>query len=185
MINKNNYKAFYTLLYIVTVSLLMVAIDVHAYDLNFNVTRLSAKDGLSCNTINGVQQDRDGFIWLSTPNGMSRYDGYQFQNFSKFNNNAKQRNYSSISQLISDNTHGQIWGFTPNNILSLLRSGGGTLLRLFRPGCHHYPSGQPIPEFKGNLDFICRLRCTIHLRERRKDAKHRLYPAKRKIAGYS
>ena len=47
MINKNNYKAFYTLLYIVTVSLLMVAIDVHAYDLNFNVTRLSAKDGLS------------------------------------------------------------------------------------------------------------------------------------------
>lgn len=117
MINKNNYKAFYTLLYIVTVSLLMVAIDVHAYDLNFNVTRLSAKDGLSCNTINSVQQDRDGFIWLSTPDGMSRYDGYQFQNFSKFNNNAKQRNYSSISQLISDNTHGQIWGFTPNNIL--------------------------------------------------------------------
>ena len=113
----NNYKAFYTLLYMVTVSLLMVAIDVHAHDLRFNVTRLSAKDGLSCNTINSVQQDRDGFIWLSTPDGMSRYDGYQFQNFSKFNNNAKQRNYSSISQLISDNTHGQIWGFTPNNIL--------------------------------------------------------------------
>ena len=51
MMNKNNYKAFYTLLYIVTVSLLMVAIDVHAHDLRFNVTRLSAKDGLSCNII--------------------------------------------------------------------------------------------------------------------------------------
>ena len=50
----NNYKAFYTLLYMVTVSLLMVAIDVHAHDLRFNVTRLSAKDGLSCNTINSV-----------------------------------------------------------------------------------------------------------------------------------
>ena len=47
MINKNNYRAFYTLLYIVTVSLLMVAIDVHAHDLSFNVTRLSAKDGRS------------------------------------------------------------------------------------------------------------------------------------------
>jgi ligand-binding sensor domain-containing protein len=117
MINKNNYKAFYTLLYIVTVSLLMVARGVHAHDLRFNVTRLSAKDGLSCNTINSVQQDRDGFIWLSTPDGMSRYDGYQFQNFSKFNNNVKQRNYSSIAQLISDNTNGQIWGYTPNNIL--------------------------------------------------------------------
>lgn len=117
MMNKNNYKAFYTLLYIVTVSLLMVAIDVHAHDLRFNVTRLSTKDGLSCNTINSVQQDRDGFIWLSTPDGMSRYDGYQFQNFSKFNNNIKERNYSSIAQLISDNTNGQIWGYTPNNIL--------------------------------------------------------------------
>ena len=39
MINKDNCKAFYTLLYIVTVSLLMVAIDVHAHDLRLNVTK--------------------------------------------------------------------------------------------------------------------------------------------------
>ena len=30
--------------------------------------RLSAKDGLSCNTVNDIIQDRDGFIWLGTPN---------------------------------------------------------------------------------------------------------------------
>ena len=58
MMNKNNYKAFYTLLYIVTVSLLMVTIDVHAHDLNFNVTRLSAKDGLS-------RAARQGWIHLA------------------------------------------------------------------------------------------------------------------------
>lgn len=46
--------------------------------------RLSAKDGLSCNTVNDIIQDRDGFIWLGTPNGMSRYDGYQFINFTNF-----------------------------------------------------------------------------------------------------
>ena len=29
--------------------------------------RLSAKDGLPCNTVNDIIQDRDGFIWLGTP----------------------------------------------------------------------------------------------------------------------
>lgn len=117
--NKNKNKAFYTLLYIVTICCLMAIIPAQARDIRLTATRLSAKDGLSCNTVNSVEQDRDGFIWLATPNGMSRYDGYQFINFSKFNsNNVKKNNSSSsISQLMNDKKHGSIWGFTTNNIL--------------------------------------------------------------------
>ena len=38
---------------------------------------------LSSNLATQVFQDRDGFIWVSTRNGLNRYDGYQFQIFKK------------------------------------------------------------------------------------------------------
>ena len=79
--------------------------------------RLSAKDGLSCNTVNDIIQDRDGFIWLGTPNGVSRYDGYQFINFTNLSKNSGQKTHHSISQLINDKKHGLIWGYNPSNIL--------------------------------------------------------------------
>ena len=38
---------------------------------------------LSSNLATQVFQDRDGFIWVATRNGLNRYDGYQFQIFQK------------------------------------------------------------------------------------------------------
>ncbi len=38
---------------------------------------------LSSNQAVQVFQDRDGFIWVATHNGLNRYDGYQFQIFKK------------------------------------------------------------------------------------------------------
>ena len=38
---------------------------------------------LSSNLATQVFQDRDGFIWIATRNGLNRYDGYQFQIFQK------------------------------------------------------------------------------------------------------
>lgn len=63
--------------------------------------RLSSKDGMACNTVYYVSQDADGYIWLSSPYGTSRYDGYSFINFSHFdstkksNQTAKKRNFQS------------------------------------------------------------------------------------------
>ena len=40
---------------------------------------------LSSNLATQVFQDRDGFIWVATRNGLNRYDGYQFHIFKKEN----------------------------------------------------------------------------------------------------
>ena len=43
--------------------------------------RLSSDDGLSDNTVTVSYQDRQGFMWIGTTDGLNRYDGYQFRVF--------------------------------------------------------------------------------------------------------
>ncbi|MDR0413869.1 MAG: response regulator [Prevotellaceae bacterium] len=42
----------------------------------------SVEDGLPQNTVSCILQDRQGFMWFGTKDGLSRYDGYTFRNFS-------------------------------------------------------------------------------------------------------
>jgi ligand-binding sensor domain-containing protein/signal transduction histidine kinase/DNA-binding response OmpR family regulator len=41
----------------------------------------SVEDGLPQNTVSCIFQDKQGFMWFGTKDGLSRYDGYTFRNF--------------------------------------------------------------------------------------------------------
>ena len=43
--------------------------------------KLSVEQGLSNSAVYSLLQDRQGFIWVGTQNGLSRYDGYHFVNY--------------------------------------------------------------------------------------------------------
>ena len=45
------------------------------------VQTFNLRDGLAANSISGMDQTSDGMIWVSTWNGLSCYDGYQFTTF--------------------------------------------------------------------------------------------------------
>jgi signal transduction histidine kinase/ligand-binding sensor domain-containing protein len=40
--------------------------------------RITAEDGLSHDTVTSILQDRRGFMWFGTEDGLNRYDGYTF-----------------------------------------------------------------------------------------------------------
>lgn len=46
-----------------------------------HIQHFSESDGLPQSTVTCVMQDSRGYIWISSWNGLSRYDGYSFQNF--------------------------------------------------------------------------------------------------------
>ena len=46
-----------------------------------NFVHFTEKDGLPSNTILTICQDRYGYLWVGTLNGLVRYDGYNFKNY--------------------------------------------------------------------------------------------------------
>lgn len=46
---------------------------------------LGINDGLSQSTVNAILQDRKGFMWIGTKDGLNQYDGQVFRTFQKEN----------------------------------------------------------------------------------------------------
>lgn len=60
---------------------LLLAITGAAQKPSLYFNNLSAVNGLSNNKVNCILQDRRGFMWIGTDDGLNRYDGYRFQTF--------------------------------------------------------------------------------------------------------
>ncbi|MCB0598498.1 MAG: hypothetical protein KDD28_30775, partial [Phaeodactylibacter sp.] len=43
---------------------------------NWHVEQIPVEDELGSNGIKAIAEDKEGFIWLASNNGIARYDGY-------------------------------------------------------------------------------------------------------------
>ena len=68
--------------------------SIFAQESRINFSHLLSQNGLSQNTIHCILQDKKGFIWIATEDGLDRYDGYNFKVY---------KNNSLDSTSISDN----------------------------------------------------------------------------------
>ncbi|MDR1181948.1 MAG: hypothetical protein LBL13_08220, partial [Bacteroidales bacterium] len=50
-------------------------------ELTYYFRHFGVEDGLPQNTVSCIFQDKQGFMWFGTKDGLSRYDGYTFRNF--------------------------------------------------------------------------------------------------------
>ena len=66
---------------------------------------LSTDDGLSDNFVSSLTQDRDGYIWFATLNGLDRFDGYSFRQYTL---SAFDLHHNSVSQVAADGG-GHLW----------------------------------------------------------------------------
>lgn len=73
-------KAFYLLL---SISICFNLSEALASDFSFKyrLEILSMNQGLSQHDISSIAQDRYGFIWIATYDGLLRYDGYTFKTY--------------------------------------------------------------------------------------------------------
>ncbi len=61
--------------------LCLLLIDFTGYAQQFPIRSYSIEDGLSQSVVTAITQSADGYLWIGTEYGISRYDGFQFDNF--------------------------------------------------------------------------------------------------------
>ncbi len=65
--------------------LLLCSQRIFAQDAHPSFKPYTVEDGLASSEIYQVKQDSKGYIWFATGNGVSRFNGYEFENFSMSN----------------------------------------------------------------------------------------------------
>lgn len=72
------------------------------------VTRLGVNQGLSNETIRSIYQDKEGFMWFGTLDGLNRFDGYEFKVYrNKFSDSTSLM--SNVIYGITEDRQGNLW----------------------------------------------------------------------------
>lgn len=91
--------------------LLTISAWLHCLADGFTLTshHVTTADGLTGNTINELVQDEEGFIWMATNNGLSRYDGYSTVNFTSLSTDKEHRMEARVGRIFCDNSRNLLW----------------------------------------------------------------------------
>ena len=80
----------------------LTAIYASAQNFNFRFNRLNVTEGLSSSSIKSIIQDKKGFIWIGTANGLNRFDGYSCKIYRHKPNNPTSLIDNDIFDLFED-----------------------------------------------------------------------------------
>lgn len=96
--------------------------------------RITTKDGLSQSCVHCIIQDKKGFMWFATYDGLNKYDGYTFKVYRNNVNDKTSLSHNEVRYLYEDN-EGFIW------VVSM-GSGG---LNKFNPKTDKFTRYRPVP----------------------------------------
>jgi ligand-binding sensor domain-containing protein len=83
--------------------------------LNLRFTHLTTNDGLSQGYVADILQDRRGFMWFATRDGLNRYDGYDFVVYKHDPNDPGSLNSNFLQDLLEDD-EGYLWVATNTGV---------------------------------------------------------------------
>ena len=78
---------------------------------HYVIQHLSIKDGMSQNTVMAILQDKQGFMWFGTWDGLNRYDGYEFKVFKAMSNGVTAQVNNRVVTIYEDEKE-QLWWST-------------------------------------------------------------------------
>ena len=67
------------------VFLFFLILPLKSFSITVSKRQYTISDGIGSNTINDIVKDDNGFIWIATTGGITRFDGYNFVNYSNKN----------------------------------------------------------------------------------------------------
>lgn len=103
--------------YIFELIFLIASIFAGANNLNYIFKNLSTDNGLICTQVHALLQDKKGFLWIGTTDGLNKYDGFNFRKFVPDKLNPFSIQTYNISNLYEDR-NGLIWIYFSSGELS-------------------------------------------------------------------
>ena len=75
---------------------------------NQRIERFINEQGFYQNTVTAITTDSKGYIWIASPNGLVRYDGYSFEYFYHNPDNKESIPNNYVTHLLND-SYGRLW----------------------------------------------------------------------------
>lgn len=91
---------------------------------------LGLEDGLSQGSVYDIMQDREGYLWITTQDGLHRYDGYEFKVFTSIPFDSTSLSSSFVFN-IAEGSKGDLWVTTEGNGLNRLDKNSGVSKHYF------------------------------------------------------
>lgn len=83
-------------------------VSLHAQKAQFEFERVSVENGLAQCTVNAIFQDRQGFLWFGTADGLNRYDGYEFKYYKHDPSDTNSLSHNNVLSITEDR-NGMLW----------------------------------------------------------------------------
>ena len=77
--------------------------------------RYDKESGLSDNLCTKIYQDKYGYLWIGTANGLNRFDGYEFIHYLSIPGDTTSLSGNFISDITEDQ-YGNLWIATHNGL---------------------------------------------------------------------
>ena len=87
---------------------LMTCVRAYSQQENIKFEHISIEKGLSQSGVNCILQDRRGFMWFGTGDGLNRYDGYTFEVYKHDPDNPSSLSNNDVLALFEDRL-GTLW----------------------------------------------------------------------------
>lgn len=101
--------------------------------------QFTADDGLPSSEVYEIIQDSKGYLWFGTDNGLSRYNGYRFDNFG-----ALQGLSNPVVFHLQEDIHGRIW----------MQTLGGKIFYLENDSIYPFAGNQFVEQLKPTPDAV-------------------------------
>ena len=90
-------------------------------DEHYYFKNLSVQNGLSQNTVNAILQDKQGFMWFGTKDGLNRYDGLSFRKFKHDDRTRRSIGNNFITALYEDCERRYLGRYGCRDFISIIR----------------------------------------------------------------
>ena len=115
---------------ITTTLVILFCISAFSQTTEYIFNQFTDADGLSQSTIFSMIQDKEGFLWLGTIDGLNRFDGYKFNVYTNDPDDSTSISDNFISALYEDKD-GYMWVGTVNGYLNRFNRRTETFKRFY------------------------------------------------------